>query len=64
MTVKQMITELKKYPDNMDVFLAERQTEFSFGLAGSVGSQGIIFYADGIEKEDCPEIECVVISED
>jgi hypothetical protein len=32
MTVKQLKQELGKYPDNMDVFVAERKTEYKYGL--------------------------------
>jgi len=32
MTVKQLIKELSNYPENMDVFVAERKTDFAYGL--------------------------------
>lgn len=35
MTVKELKQQLAKYPDNMDVFMAERKTEFSYGLVNS-----------------------------
>lgn len=41
MTVKQVIAELQKYPDNMEVFLAERKTEFDYGLVNSVSWKNI-----------------------
>ena len=36
MTVKQLKQELENLPDNMDVFLAGRKTEFGYGLVNSV----------------------------
>lgn len=36
MNVKELKQKLDLYPDDMDVFLAERQTEFSYGLLNSV----------------------------
>jgi hypothetical protein len=41
MTVIELIHELNKYPDNMDVFVDERKTEFTFGLVNSVRKQKI-----------------------
>ncbi len=41
MTVKELKHELSKYPDNMEVFVAERKTEFSYGLVNSVFSKEI-----------------------
>lgn len=46
MTVKQLITELSKYPENMDVYLAERKTEFSYGLLNSIRKEEIHFEPD------------------
>lgn len=43
MTVKQLKQELDKYPENMDVFVAERKTEFSFGLVNSIYKREINF---------------------
>lgn len=70
MNVKELKEELSKYPDDMQVFLAERQTEFSFGLLNRVGSQDISFGED--EDDFDPEDEykpyaievCVVLGED
>ena len=46
MTVKQLRKELEKYPDNMDVFVDERITEFTYGLINSVDSKKINFMED------------------
>lgn len=35
MTVKELKQKLEKLPDNMEVFLSERKTEFSYGLLNS-----------------------------
>jgi hypothetical protein len=43
MTVGQLRKELNKYPDSMDVFIAERVTEFTYGLVNSVRKEKITF---------------------
>ena len=43
MTVKELIQQLKNYPDNMDVFIAERKTEFAYGLLNSAYAKEINF---------------------
>lgn len=43
MTIKELKEKLSQYPDNADVFMAERKTEFSFGLLNSVSEQEINF---------------------
>jgi len=50
MTVKQLREELTKYPDNMDVFLAERKTEFDYGLLNSVRKEKINFMEEPDSK--------------
>ena len=46
MTVKELKMELSKYPENMDVFIAERKTDFTFGLLNSVTKREVIFSED------------------
>lgn len=41
MTVKELREKLQQYPDNMDVFVAERKTEFAYGLVNSITSRKI-----------------------
>jgi len=41
MTVKELKNQLENYPDHMDVFVAERKTEFAYGLVNSVTSKEI-----------------------
>lgn len=43
MTVKELKSKLADLPDNMDVFLAERQTEFKYGLVNSAYVKEINF---------------------
>ena len=43
MTVKELIKELQKHPENMDVFVAERKTEFTYGLVNTVSKKEIDF---------------------
>ena len=43
MTVKEIIKELSQYPENMDVFMAERKTEFTYGLVNSISKKEINF---------------------
>lgn len=62
MTVKQLREELEKYPDNMDVFMAERKTAFAYGLLNSVRSDEITFSEDEYNshteaKEDWEEVD-------
>ena len=55
MTVKQLKQELENLPDNMDVFLAERKTEFGYGLVNSAYTKEIYFTEDEYLSEE--EIE-------
>lgn len=43
MTVKELKKQLEKYPDHMMVFIAERKTEFTYGLLNSIDSKEIAF---------------------
>ncbi len=43
MTVKELREKLNDFPDNMDVFVAERKTEFAYGLVNSVYNKNINF---------------------
>lgn len=46
MTKKQLFEALKALPDNMDVFMGERLTEFTYGLVNSVQVKEIGFKED------------------
>jgi hypothetical protein len=56
MTVKQLKEKLSKYPDNMEVFVAERKTEFAYGLVNSVRKEEILF-TENPDFEDFGEDE-------
>lgn len=49
MNVKELIEILKDKPDNMQVFVAERKTEFTYGLVNSakVKKINLVDYPDG-----------------
>jgi hypothetical protein len=64
MTVKELKLELEKYPDNMDVFLAERKTEFSYGLLNSVESHLISFVESPGDEEPKGEDMVVILDEE
>lgn len=63
MTVKQLREELSKYPDNMDVFMAERKTEFTYGLVNSARMDRISFSEEPDSKPLATE-EVVVLDEE
>lgn len=52
MNVRQLKEHIEDYPDNMEVFLAPRKTEFYYGLLNSVRSKEIKFTEDPSEEED------------
>ena len=52
MTVKELKEALSQYPDNMDVFVAERKTEFVYGLVNSIRSEEITFSENPDFDED------------
>lgn len=63
MTKAELIKELEPYPDNMDIFMDERKTEFSFGLLNSVGRKKIGL-AEEPEDEPLAEQEVIILSEE
>lgn len=46
MTVKELKEKIANLPDNMDVFVAERKTEFTYGLVNSAFVKEINFVED------------------
>ena len=63
MTVKELKQKLNGFPENMDVFIDERLTEFTYGLANSVRIKEINFSEEpGGEVESRDKV--VIISED
>ena len=68
MTKKELIKALEPFPDNMDVFMAPRKTEFHFGLLNSVSKQDVTFFEDPFEMKeyiiDPPVAECIILDEE
>lgn len=46
MTVKQLREKIANLSDNMDVFISERKTEFTYGLVNSATVKAINFMED------------------
>ena len=63
MTVKQLKKELEKYPDNMEVVLAETKTEFAYGELNSVKKKKLGFREEP-DSKDLASAMCVVLDED
>lgn len=62
MTVKELRQQLELFPDNMDVFVDERHTDFTYGLVNSAQVKNINF----MEDPDGPALsneDVVVLSE-
>jgi hypothetical protein len=64
MTVKELKLELAKYPDHMGVFMAERKTEFAYGLVNSVKSKQINFKESPDDDEVLARDTVVVLDEE
>lgn len=65
MTVKELKERLKKYPEHLEVFIAERKTEFQFGLINLVKLDFINFYeCVGDEEPLAENVEVVIIDEE
>lgn len=64
MNVKQLKEQLEKYPDDIDVFVGERQTDFTYGLVNSVYVTELCFVESPNDFESLAEIDCLIISEE
>lgn len=62
MNVKELINELEKYPDNMDVFIDERATDFTYGLLNSVKVKKVNFKEDP-NGQTLATNDCIILSE-
>lgn len=63
MTVKELKLKLNEFPEDMDVFIDERVTEFTYGLANSARIKEINFAEEpGGEVESRDKV--VIISEE
>jgi hypothetical protein len=63
MTVKELKQKLEQYPDNMDVFLDERTTEFTYGLLNSISSKKINFKESPDDSEILARETVLILSE-
>lgn len=63
MTVAELKKRLADYPDDMYVFIAERKTEFSYGLLNSVSSKEIAF-SESQESEVLATDTVVILDEE
>ena len=63
MTVKKLIEKLSEYPENMEVFIAERKSEFTYGILNSVSKQEINFMEEP-NGEVLSSDEVVILDED
>jgi hypothetical protein len=63
MTKKELIKALEPYPDNMEVFMDERRTDFTYGLLNTVASREINFMEEP-GGEVLSESEVIILSED
>ena len=68
MKVQELINQLNKYPADMEVFMSERQTGFTYGLVNSSMMREIPFTEDENpskeELSEAPRNRVVVLSED
>lgn len=63
MTVKELIKTLQMYPQNMDVFMDERTTDFQYGLVNNAVVKKIKFKEE-VDSEIWAEAEAVILSEE
>jgi len=52
MNIKELKEKIKDLPDTMDVFLADRKTDFGYGLANSCYTKEIFFTDDETPDEE------------
>lgn len=64
MTVKELKEKLNKFPDNMEVFMAERKTEFTYGLLNSVKKDEINFKENPYDEEVLARDTVVILDEE
>ncbi len=62
MTVKELIKELEKHPKDMLVFIAERKTEYTYGLLNSVSTNVIDLIDEDTLRED-DDVEVLILDE-
>ena len=52
MNIRELKEKIKDLPDTMDVFLADRKTDFGYGLANSGYTKEIFFTEDEAPTEE------------
>ena len=63
MTVKELKELIKDLPDNMEIFMDERLTDFTYGLVNSATVRKINFMED-VNGPVLSSYEVLVLSED
>ncbi len=63
MNVKELKQLLEQYPNNMEVFMAERKTDFAYGLLNNVRQQEIDFKEEP-EGESLAKDMVVILDEE
>lgn len=63
MTKAELIKNLEPYPDNMDVFLSERKTDFGYGILNTVSEMEIPF-SEEPEGKSLAKDTVIVLDED
>lgn len=63
MTIAQLKKRIEHLPDNMDVFVAERETGFTYGLVNSAEVKKIKFYEQPEDETPLSEDEVFILSE-
>lgn len=63
MTVKQAIKELSKFPSEMEIFMAARESDFGFGLLNSIYTKEIGFYEDSYDSKELAKETVIILDE-
>lgn len=63
MTVKELKQRLDNFPDNMEVYIDERKTEFAYGLLNSVSVRSIAMKEDP-DGETLAIVDAVILDEE
>jgi len=63
MTIAQLKEVIKDLPDNMDVFVGERLTEYTYGLVNTAEVREIDFVEEH-ESGDSTKEEVLILEED
>lgn len=64
MTIKQLKQAIADLPDNMDVFIGLRLTEFDYGLVNSAYVKKIDFYDSESDETPLASDDVFVLEED